>query len=139
MRELKKLFKKINFSPIFETPFKGRGRQEDYYNLCARIETTKSIPELKNLFRAMEARFGRRRSRRKDAARELDLDLLLYGKQIDLENNVPYQGFERTAYVLVPLNSIAPGIVHPRTGKTVHSHLKKISGKETNRIRKTRF
>jgi len=133
---LKKTFKKINFSPIFETPFQGRGNQDNYYNLCGKIETEKNLLELKKLFRKIEGEFGRTRGKRKDAPRTMDIDLLLFNKMIDSQENLPYGKMEKTPYVIIPLNSLAPNLILPKFNNSIHYFFKKIPNSKKKEIKK---
>ena len=117
--ELKRLFKKIKISPVFETPFDGKGVQGNYYNFCAKIRTGRGILELKRLFRKLERKFGRARGKKKDAPRTLDIDILLFNGLIDTKLNLPYRDFGKKAYVLRPLKELAPKFLVARAGKTV--------------------
>jgi hypothetical protein len=53
--------------------------------------------------------------------RTLDLDILLFGNQKISEPGleIPHPRLAERAFVLVPLNEIAPRAVDPRSGKTV--------------------
>ena len=133
---LKNKFPKIKVSPIYNTPFFGKGHQPDYLNFCAKITTTKTAPQLKKLFRTIEAFFGRQRSGRKDSQRTLDIDLLLFNDLVDKNLNLPYKDFEKKAYVLVPLASIAPRLFIKPLGKSLTSLLGKLSFSQKNSITK---
>ncbi|HIH10074.1 MAG TPA: 2-amino-4-hydroxy-6-hydroxymethyldihydropteridine diphosphokinase [Candidatus Diapherotrites archaeon] len=129
-------FPSISFSPVFETPFVGDGRQENYYNYCAKIITSLPAKKLKKLFRGLERQYGRERAGRKDAPRTLDIDLLAFNGLKDRPQNTTCRGFEKLAYVLVPLSRIEPDFIVPGTGKSVGLLLAKIPAKEKRQIRK---
>jgi 2-amino-4-hydroxy-6-hydroxymethyldihydropteridine diphosphokinase len=63
------------------------------------------------------------------APRTLDLDLILYGKEvIDQEGlTVPHPRFRGRAFVLAPLAAVAPEMVDPVTGLTVGELLQRLS------------
>lgn len=79
-----------------------------------------SARDLLNALMSIERQLGRMRLTPR-APRTLDLDLILYGNAIinepDLE--VPHPRFRQRAFVLDPLNEIAPDLIDPVTGKTV--------------------
>ena len=94
-------------------------RQPDYINAVARLDTLLTPMPLLRRLQGLERRFGRLRTGRRWAARQLDLDLLLYGKQrVSLPRlAVPHPGIAERAFVLLPLAEIAPeGLIVPGYG-----------------------
>ncbi len=87
-----------------------------FYNGVAAIETSRSAGDLKfQLLRSIETRLGRQRNQDKNAARTIDLDLLLYG---DLLSNsaglvLPDPGIYHSSFVAIPLCELAPHVVPP--------------------------
>ena len=67
-------------SPVYETQPVGPGRQGPYLNAAARLRTELSPEELLSRLLEIELEAGRVRGER-NAARTLDLDLLLYGER----------------------------------------------------------
>lgn len=93
--------------------------QPRYINGVAAVETSLSAPALLALLHRIEERFGRRRGAR-NAAREIDLDLLAYN---DLVRNdeaplLPHPRLAERAFVLCPICDIDPQWRHPVNGKT---------------------
>jgi len=84
----------------------------DYINAVAEVSTTLTAPALLGALQAIEAAAGRQRPY-PNAPRTLDLDLLLYGSaRIQSPHlTVPHPRMSQRAFVLVPLNEIAPGLV----------------------------
>jgi 2-amino-4-hydroxy-6-hydroxymethyldihydropteridine diphosphokinase len=76
---------------------------------------------------AIEARFGRRRAE-VNAARTLDLDLIdVDGLVRDTPDPIlPHPRTHLRAFVLLPLLDVAPGWVHPVSGRTVEALLKEV-------------
>ncbi len=91
--------------------------QPDYVNAVAEIVTSLSATELLAALLAIELQFGRSRVVA-NAARTLDLDLLLYGQdEIDLPGlQVPHPRMHERAFVLEPLFEIAPRLEIPARG-----------------------
>jgi len=91
-----------------------------FYNLVVGFNTDRSINQLTQLFREIEADHGRVRCGPKFAARSLDIDLLLYGDQIIKNGNLelPRPEILEYAFVLGPLAEVAGGELHPVIGKT---------------------
>lgn len=67
----------------------------------------------------LEAAFGRRRRAANDP-RTLDLDLVAYGRTVLDEPDLilPHPRAHERRFVMGPLAEIAPGWIHPRTGRT---------------------
>ncbi|MBI4183803.1 MAG: 2-amino-4-hydroxy-6-hydroxymethyldihydropteridine diphosphokinase [Proteobacteria bacterium] len=91
-----------------------------FVNAVAEIETALSPAALLALLHAVEADFGRVRGAA-NAPRVLDLDLLDYAGLCRGERGggpaLPHPRLEGRAFVLVPLQEIAPDWRHPRSGK----------------------
>jgi 2-amino-4-hydroxy-6-hydroxymethyldihydropteridine diphosphokinase len=94
--------------------------QPDYLNGCATLQTSLEPLDLLNVLHSIEAEFGRVRQE-VWGARTLDLDLLLYDDLIiDLPTlQVPHPRMIERAFVLVPLNEIAPDAIEPRSGQSI--------------------
>jgi len=94
--------------------------QRDYVNAVAALST--SLPPRALLARllAIERRHGRRRSAGtpRNAARTLDLDLLLYGgrRLQSATLTIPHPRMHERAFVVQPLLEIAPTVRIPRKG-----------------------
>ena len=84
----------------------------DYLNAVAEVATTLTAPDLLAALQAIENAAGRERPYR-NAPRTLDLDLLLYGDaRIDSPRlTVPHPRMWERAFVLVPLNEVAPALL----------------------------
>lgn len=87
----------------------------DYVNAVAELETRITAPELLARLQAIEQAAGRERPYR-NAPRTLDLDLLLYGDaRIDSAMlTVPHPRMRDRAFVLLPLQELAPARVDAR-------------------------
>lgn len=81
----------------------------DYLNAVAEVQTGLSALELLSHLQRIESDAGRERTYR-NAPRQLDLDLLLFGdERIESERlTVPHPRMLQRAFVLVPLAEIAP-------------------------------
>lgn len=91
-----------------------------FHNAVIRVETPKTSHEILSVLNDVEHAFGRVRTVR-NAARILDLDLLAYGGDIsdDPALTLPHPRMQDRAFVLLPLNDIAPEWMHPRLGLSV--------------------
>jgi 2-amino-4-hydroxy-6-hydroxymethyldihydropteridine diphosphokinase len=86
----------------------------DFLNLAVAADTRHSPAACVAEFRAVETALGRGRHRR-NAPRTLDLDLLFYANRVARGPGlaVPHPRLAERAFVLKPLNDIAPRLVHP--------------------------
>ena len=100
-------------SPLYQTLAVGPP-QPDYLNLCALFVTRLSPDAVLQVLLKTETQFGRLR-RERWGPRLLDLDLLLFDdliwQQPDLQ--IPHPRMTERAFVLVPLNDIAPDWIEP--------------------------
>jgi 2-amino-4-hydroxy-6-hydroxymethyldihydropteridine diphosphokinase len=93
--------------------------QPDYVNAVAMLRTALAPAAMLELLGSVERRQGRRRdAARRNAARVLDLDLLLYGRRrLSLPGLVvPHPRMHERAFVLRPLLEIAPAVAIPGRG-----------------------
>ena len=112
----------VGLSPIFETDPVGPPPQGAYLNAALHVETALTARALLDALLAIERAAGRERGAR-DAARTLDLDLLLYGDETIDEPGlvVPHPRLAERAFVLEPLAALAPRLRHPKLGATIAS------------------
>lgn len=118
-------------SSLYKTEPVGYQDQEWFLNGVIRIETTLLPEELLLRLQEIEAKLGKQ-IRVKWGPRSIDLDILLYGKVcLNLPNlHLPHPLMHERAFVLIPLEQIAPGLRHPILGKTIRvllSDLKSIA------------
>jgi len=104
-------------SPVDCPPGSG-----DFVNAVALLVVDSADPEalLKDL-KAMERRHGRGAAPIRNAPRELDLDLLLFGdeeRRSDLLT-LPHPRASGRRFVMVPAAEVAPDWIWPGTGRTV--------------------
>jgi len=104
-------------SSLYTSVPMGPQDQPDYLNAVAEIRTGLAPLVLLDELQRIEDQHGRIRGQRW-GARTLDLDLLLYGDQIIREQRltVPHPGIALRAFVLKPLEEIAPGLLVPKLG-----------------------
>jgi 2-amino-4-hydroxy-6-hydroxymethyldihydropteridine diphosphokinase len=107
-------------SPIFETAPVGPPPQGPYLNAVAQLRTALAPRMLLDSLLAIEREAGRVRGER-NAARTLDLDLLLYDACVIDEPGlrVPHPRLAERPFVLEPLAALAPALRHPVLGATI--------------------
>lgn len=108
-------------SSVYETAPVGPPGQGPYLNAVVCLEAELGPRELLAELHALEREAGRVRSGLRDEARTLDLDLLVHGERCLDEPGLalPHPRLHERPFVLAPLEEIAPGLVHPRLGRTV--------------------
>jgi 2-amino-4-hydroxy-6-hydroxymethyldihydropteridine diphosphokinase len=109
-------------SSLYSTAPVGFTDQPRFVNAAAALETELSPFELLGAVLLIEQEFGRNRiSSLTNGPRTLDLDILLYGDFVVGGSSlvVPHPRLAERAFVLVPLNEIAPNALDPRSGYTV--------------------
>ena len=107
-------------SPIYATPPWGVTDQPDFLNLCAAITTDLEPLPLLTVIKQIEQRVGRVPSKRW-GPRLIDIDILLYDDLVyaDEQLTIPHAQMTNRAFVLVPLNEIAPDTMHPVRNQTI--------------------
>jgi len=126
-------------SRVYETDPIGPGPQRPYLNAVARVATDLSPRVLLDRLLAIERSEGRERGAVRNAARTLDLDLLLYGeREIDEPGLVvPHPRMVQRAFVLEPLCDLAPDLVIPGEREPVSALAAAVRDADAVRVRET--
>jgi 2-amino-4-hydroxy-6-hydroxymethyldihydropteridine diphosphokinase len=128
------LLSNLRVSEVIETWPVGPGADDQnlYLNAVAVGEADLSARAVLDALLDIERAFGRERPH-KNAARTLDLDLILAGDQILIENGleVPHPRFRERFFVLGPLAEVAPDLVDPVSGMRVGELLRELLRDET--------
>ena len=117
---IRKRFKILNVSSLYETEPIGYKQQDWFLNCAMKINTNLKPQELLIFLQSIEKKLGRIRTI-KDGPRTIDLDILFYNNKIINENNliVPHSRLHERLFVLEPLKEICPNFVHPVLKKSV--------------------
>ena len=148
----------LHLSPLYATPCFPAGAGPDYVNAAAAASIPPGWDAARTLalLHEVEARFGRTRDTRW-GMRTLDLDLVAFGSAVapdpatfaawrDLDPALqrqqapdrlilPHPRLQDRAFVLVPLNDVAPTWVHPVSGQTVSAMLAALPAADRAEVR----
>lgn len=124
-------------SSVFETAPVGITDQADFLNMVAEVDTTLSPTELMDACLSIEKALGRKRATR-NGPRTIDLDILVYNQEHRESSylTLPHPRLHERAFVLVPLNEIAPDLVIPDSGARVQDLLKNLPAAEKEGVSK---
>jgi 2-amino-4-hydroxy-6-hydroxymethyldihydropteridine diphosphokinase len=119
-KALAQVMKIEQISSIYETPPWGVMDQPKYLNQVIQGCTTLNPMELLIFLKKKEQTAGRVEGIR-FGPRVLDMDILFYGQEIVEmdELQIPHPRLQERAFVLVPMNEIAPNWIHPIKGLTI--------------------
>ncbi|HEU19689.1 MAG TPA: 2-amino-4-hydroxy-6-hydroxymethyldihydropteridine diphosphokinase [Deltaproteobacteria bacterium] len=104
-------------SSLYRTEPVGMPDQDWFVNCVVEIETRFKASTLLDILQKIENDMGRLRKDRW-GPRTIDLDILLYGQEIIIEDNliIPHPELHKRRFVLVPMCEIAPYAIHPSYG-----------------------
>ena len=105
-------------SGIWQTAAWPPSDQPDYYNAVVAIDPSGLSPQaLYEKLRTIESEFGRER-RERWAARTLDLDIVAMERRAGTFGAItlPHPSMHKRAFVLAPLDEVAPEWRHPESG-----------------------
>jgi len=116
-------FGKLILSSVYESEAVGF-EGDNFLNLVVGLNTEEDVYTVAATLRKIEDENGRDRSGPRFSSRIVDLDLLLYDNLIIKEDNleIPRDEITKNAFVLLPLDEIAPQLIHPVSGKTMCDH-----------------
>lgn len=131
VRRLREVLEIIAISSVYETVPVGPRNQPDYLNIAVAGRTNLAPPDLLGSVKEVERALGRRPTYRW-GPRLVDVDILLYeGVTLSTPTlTIPHPEMAHRAFVLVPLNEIAPRAVHPLLHRSVAELLHTVSGQE---------
>jgi len=119
---LERVGRVVRRSSLYSTEPVGLAEQPRFVNAVVALETELEPRALLDGLLAIEQEFGRDRTAGiANGPRTLDLDLLLMGdlRICEAGLEIPHPRLDQRAFVLVPLNEIAPRDLDAGSGKTV--------------------
>jgi 2-amino-4-hydroxy-6-hydroxymethyldihydropteridine diphosphokinase len=137
---LESLGRVTHHSSLYSTEPVGFAAQPRFVDAVVALETELEPQDLLQGLLAIEQEFGRDRATGiVNGPRTLDLDILLFdGRKISEPGlEIPHPRLAERAFVLIPLNEIAPRIVAAACGTTVSQLLDRLhrnAGNETDAV-----
>lgn len=116
------LTKLVAVSSVWETKPLGLTNQPNFLNTAAIVETELTAEQLKReVIGSIEQSLCRVRQIDKNAPRPIDIDIMLFNRQIfELgHRHIPDREIVERAFVAISLAEIAPDYQHPETGQTL--------------------
>ncbi|HLR41545.1 MAG TPA: 2-amino-4-hydroxy-6-hydroxymethyldihydropteridine diphosphokinase [Virgibacillus sp.] len=124
-------------SAIYETAPVGYLDQADFLNMVIEIDTSLSALDLLDVCQSIEQDLGRKQTVR-FGPRTIDLDILLYNQE-DRQTErltIPHPRMHERAFVLVPMEEIAPDLHVPAYNKTIADLVRDLSESEMKDVTK---
>lgn len=114
LNKLHQLFPDLKISPIYRCEPVGFSGGY-FWNLVVHFSTDKLLEELAECLRQLEFTLGREADAKKNSARTVDIDILLYGNCVGDYGRIhlPRNDIVKYAFVLKPLAELAPEVIHP--------------------------
>jgi len=110
----------VKTSSLYETAAWGNTEQPSFLNQALEIRTSLTAVQLIRSILKVEKQMGRTRQE-KYGPRLIDIDILLFNN--DIHNlkflKVPHPEMQNRRFALLPLQEIAPGIIHPVLNKSI--------------------
>lgn len=136
---LRTAFKDIRFSPVYRTAPREVTDQPEFLNAAAVFKTTLTPHKVASELRKIEKKLKKNPPKR-FGPRTIDLDLLLYGNEIllDDELTVPHLALHARRFVLEPLMELSAGdLVHPGFDRKLKQYLQNVQDQQCRKIGKT--
>ena len=132
VRELSSLknIKVLRRTSLYRTEPVGDTPQDWFVNGVLEVRTTFTAHQLLKALQWVEQALGRERPG-KWGPRVIDLDILLFGQEIIGTEalTVPHPELHKRRFVLVPMNEIAPYVIHPLYGISMKGLLDRLEDK----------
>jgi 2-amino-4-hydroxy-6-hydroxymethyldihydropteridine pyrophosphokinase len=121
----------LRASSVYETPPWGYTNQPAFLNQVVEVQTDLEPEALLVKLKGIESELGRVKNFRY-GPRCIDLDILFYENRVYQSERltIPHPALAERAFVLVPMNELAPNFVHPLQHKPISELLAALGGHE---------
>lgn len=128
----------VHYSSVYETEPVGKKDQAYFLNAVVELSSDLSVTALQGECRTIETVLGRTKTERW-GPREIDLDLLYYGSELHVSEDlvVPHPERANRRFVLVGLHELAPDFLDPVLDRSVADLL--LSCQDRSEVTKTQF
>jgi 2-amino-4-hydroxy-6-hydroxymethyldihydropteridine diphosphokinase len=111
----------VKQSSVYETEPWGFSSKNVFLNRALQIHTLLSPEEVLQKINEVEKLFGRERKGKGYSSRFLDIDILFYDDLVldQDELKIPHPLIQERRFVLIPLDEIAHGLIHPALQKDI--------------------
>lgn len=124
-------------SRVWQTAPIGYANQPDFLNAAVLLETQLSAQALREQAIAqIETALGRVRTDNKNAPRTIDIDIMLFNRDVVAvgQRQIPDPEVLERPFVAIPLAEIAPDYVHPQTGATLRDIADQFDPTDSNMV-----
>ena len=129
LKQFEAFAKVIKVSKLYKSKPYGFADQPDFYNAAVQLASELSPLDLLTQLQEVERQLGKKVVR-ENGPRVIDLDLLVYGKEvIDLPGlTLPHPGILERDFVLKPLTDLNPMLTHPAwNGQSLQSAMDQLN------------
>lgn len=122
VNKLALLTRLLAISSVWETRPVGLIDQPNFLNAAVIVKTELSAELFKRrVLATIEQSLGRVRQANKNAPRPIDIDIMLFNRQVFRlgHRRIPDPEILERSFVAIPLAEIAPNYQHPETGQTL--------------------
>lgn len=125
----------VRESSIYLTPPWGYADQPEFYNQTLEARTSLSPRGLLYTLKTIEREMGRTKTFRY-GPRIIDLDILFFGDQVIQEDDlqIPHPRLQERAFVLAPMQEIAPKFIHPVLHKSIEDLLAEVDAEGVRQL-----